>query len=70
MRVVESKQTYRPPSKYAQGVVHSANAERIVVAGQLGLRPDGTAEDGLLAQMERAWMNILGVMAAGGILSR
>ena len=66
MRIVTSETTYKPPSNYAQGIVHSASAERIVIAGQLGLRPDGVPEDGLEAQMERAWRNVLGVMAAGG----
>ncbi len=66
MRIVRSENTYRPPSNYAQGVVHAIGAERILVAGQLGLDPDGLPEDGLEAQMERAWANVLGVMAAGG----
>lgn len=66
MRIVNPENTYKPPSNYAQGIVHAAGAERIVVAGQLGLRPDGTPEEGLASQMERAWMNVLGVMAAGG----
>ncbi len=66
MRIVNSESTYKPPSNYAQGIVHAAGAVRMVVAGQLGLRPDGTPEVGLVPQMERAWMNVLGVMAAGG----
>lgn len=66
MRIVNSKHTYKPLSKYTQGITHAAKAERIVVAGQLGLQPDGTPEEGLAAQMERAWMNVLGVMDAGG----
>lgn len=66
MKIVDSKATYPAPSNYAQGIVHSAAAERLVIAGQLGLRPDGTLEDGLEAQMERAWGNVLGVMAAAG----
>ena len=70
MRIVTSHETYKPPSNYAQGVIHSAAADRIVVAGQLGLRPDGTVEEGLEAQMERAWSNVLGVMAAGGFETR
>ena len=66
MKIVESKNTYKPPSNYAQGVVNAIEAERIVIAGQLGLKPDGTPESGLTAQMELAWSNVLGVMAAGG----
>jgi enamine deaminase RidA (YjgF/YER057c/UK114 family) len=38
----------------------------MVISGQLGLRPDGSLEDGLEAQMERAWRNLFGVMAAAG----
>ena len=37
-----------------------------MIAGQLGLRPDGAPEDDVESQMERAWSNVLGVMTAGG----
>ena len=56
----------KPASNYVQAVVHAAGAERIVISGQLGLRPDGTLEDGMEAQMERAWMNVFAIMAAAG----
>jgi 2-iminobutanoate/2-iminopropanoate deaminase len=56
----------KPASAYAQAVVHPATAERIVISGQLGLRPDGTLEVGIEAQMERAWQNVFAIMAAGG----
>lgn len=70
MRTVDPDTTYKAPSKYTQGVVHGASAERIVVSGQLGLRPDGTIEDGLEAQMERAWRNVLEVLSEGGFERR
>ena len=66
MRAINPDDVVKPASNYAQGVVHAAGAERIVVAGQLGVRPDGTVEDGLEAQMERAWSNVFGVLRAGG----
>ena len=66
MRTLNPDSIVKPASNYAQGVVHSTAAERIVISGQIGLRPDGSLEDGLEAQMERAWSNLLGVMAAGG----
>ena len=66
MRVVTPDKSYKALSQYAQGVVHAAAAERIVVSGQLGLRPDGTLERGLEAQMARAWANVVAVLAAGG----
>ena len=66
MRIINPDNVVKPASNYAQGIVHSAAAERMVISGQLGLRPDGRLEDGLEAQMERAWSNVFGVMAAGG----
>jgi 2-iminobutanoate/2-iminopropanoate deaminase len=56
----------QPASKYAQAVVHGANARRIVVSGQIGVKPDGTLEVGLEAQLRRAWTNIFACLAAGG----
>ena len=66
MKIIAPDNVVKPASNYAQGVVHAATAERLVISGQLGLRPDGTLEDGLEAQMERAWSNVFGVMAAAG----
>lgn len=70
MKTVNPDNVVKPASNYVQGVIHSAAAERIVVSGQLGLRPDGTLEEGLEAQMERAWCNVFAVMAAGGFERR
>ena len=58
MKTVNPDDVIKPASNYAQGVIHSAAAERIVISGQLGLRPDGSLEEGLEAQMERAWSNL------------
>jgi len=66
VRTVNPDTVVKPLSNYAQGVVHAAAAERIVVSGQLGLRPDGGLEDGLEAQMVQAWRNVFAVMAAAG----
>ena len=66
MKILNPETVVQPASRYAQGVVHAAGAERMVISGQLGLRPDGSLEDGLEAQMERAWSNVFAVMAAGG----
>jgi len=66
MKIVNPDNVVKPASNYAQGVVHGAAAERIVISGQLGLRPDGRLEHGLEAQMERAWSNLFAVMAAAG----
>jgi enamine deaminase RidA (YjgF/YER057c/UK114 family) len=64
MKTINPDNVVKPASNYVQAVVHGASAERIVISGQLGLRPDGTLEDGLEAQMERAWSNLFAIMAA------
>lgn len=70
MKIVVSDKIAKPASKYAPGVVHALRGERLVVSGQLGVRPDGAAESGLEAQMRRAWLNVFGVMEAGGFGKR
>lgn len=66
MKFLNPDTIVKPASNYAQAVIHAAAAERMVISGQLGLRPDGTLEDGLEAQMERAWSNVFGLLEAGG----
>jgi enamine deaminase RidA (YjgF/YER057c/UK114 family) len=56
-----------PGSRYSHGVVHSARARRLIVSGQLGLRPDGTIAEGLDEQMEVAWDNLIEVLKEGGM---
>lgn len=66
MRAINPDTVVKPASNYAQAVIHAAGAERIVIAGQLGVLPDGTVLDGLEPQMEQAWRNIFSILAAGG----
>ena len=66
IRTINPPDVVKPASNYAQAVVHSAGAERIVVSGQLGLRPDGVLEQGLEAQMMRAWTNVFACLKAAG----
>lgn len=70
MRTINPAAIVKPASNYAQGVVFRQGGERIVVSGQLGLKPDGTLESGLKAQMERAWLNVFGVLAEAGFGKR
>ena len=56
----------KPASCYVHAMAHAANAERLVVSGQIGLAPDGTLEKGLQAQMERSWSNLFAVLKAAG----
>lgn len=66
MKTIAPDNVVKPASNYAQGVVHGSASDRLVISGQLGLSPDGELADGLEAQMEQAWLNVFGVMAAAG----
>ena len=66
MKFLNPEGLVKPASSYVQAVVHGAAAERIVFSGQVGLRPDGSLEQGLVAHMERAWSNVFAIMDAAG----
>jgi 2-iminobutanoate/2-iminopropanoate deaminase len=56
----------KPQSNYSQGVVHGPVKERLVISGQVGVRPDGSVADGLEAQMAQTWENFLAVLGSAG----
>jgi 2-iminobutanoate/2-iminopropanoate deaminase len=60
--------TIAPPfSRYSQAVEVPAGLRWLHVSGQVGVRPDGTLEQGFTAQAERAWDNLLAILAAAGM---
>jgi 2-iminobutanoate/2-iminopropanoate deaminase len=56
----------KPASKYAQGVLIKNERKRLLISGQVGLRPDGVMEKTIRAQFERAWSNLFEVLHAAG----
>jgi enamine deaminase RidA (YjgF/YER057c/UK114 family) len=56
-----------PASRYSHGVAHSAQARRLVISGQVGIRPDGSVPGDLDGQMEAAWDNLITVLHEGGM---
>ena len=68
MKILNPDNVVKPASRYAQAVVHAAAAERIVIAGQLGLMPDGSLAGDLEAQMRQAWRNVFALLDAGGFV--
>jgi 2-iminobutanoate/2-iminopropanoate deaminase len=56
----------KPASNYVQAVQHKQSGERLIISGQLGLKPDGTLEVGMEKQMEQAWRNVFAIMASAG----
>jgi enamine deaminase RidA (YjgF/YER057c/UK114 family) len=57
----------RPPAgRYSHVTVHSLGngLKRVVLAGQVGVKPDGTIAGDLAAQIEQAWDNLLACLAS------
>ena len=60
--------TIAPPfSRYSQGMEAPAGLRWLYISGQVGVRPDGTLEQDFAAQAERAWNNLLAILAAAGM---
>jgi 2-iminobutanoate/2-iminopropanoate deaminase len=66
-RFFNSRRIAQPGSRYSHGVVHSSHARRLLISGQVGLRPDGTIPDDLETQMDIAWDNLIEVLREGGM---
>lgn len=66
------RKTVSPPdmapsgSNFAQGIVHGPLARRLIISGQVGVRPDGMLPEGLEAQIAQAFDNLLAVLHAAG----
>ncbi|HEX7954063.1 MAG TPA: Rid family hydrolase [Burkholderiales bacterium] len=52
---------------YSDGVEAPAAARWLFTAGTPGLLPDGTYPQGVTAQAEQAWKNILAILAQAGM---
>ncbi|HEX2555537.1 MAG TPA: RidA family protein [Microvirga sp.] len=56
-----------PASRYSQAAEHGTHGRRLVISGQLGIRPDGSLAEGLEAQMEVAWDNLFAILRHAGM---
>ena len=56
----------KPAARYAQCVVHGANAERLIISGQIGVTNDGATVEGIAAQTEQCFKNIFAVLEGAG----
>jgi enamine deaminase RidA (YjgF/YER057c/UK114 family) len=57
-----------PQGRYSHASVHPLGdgLKRLVMAGQVGVKPDGTLPSDLAGQIEAAWDNLLAVLASEG----
>ena len=60
----------KPASAYAQAVIHSAAAKRLVISGQIGMTAEGALLQGMEAQLRQCWVNLFAVMKATGFEKR
>ncbi len=59
--------TVRAPTGYTHGVLIAAPSRRLVMAGQVGLTPDGSIPAAPEAQIAQAFANLRAVLAAHGM---
>jgi enamine deaminase RidA (YjgF/YER057c/UK114 family) len=56
-----------PVSTYSHAVEVPAGARTLHVAGQIGVKPDGSVAEGVEAQAEQAWRNVIAILADAGM---
>ncbi len=60
----------KPASPYSQAVLVTGEARRLVISGQIGVKPDGTILDDPEAQVEQALANIGAILKAHGMTAK
>ncbi len=58
---------HKPASSYSHAALVTGPGRRLAIAGQIGMRADGTVPEGSAAQMEVALENIGVILAAHGM---
>jgi 2-iminobutanoate/2-iminopropanoate deaminase len=56
-----------PMGPYSQAMLTPGSGHWLHIAGQIGVRPDGELADGVEAQTEAVWSNIVALLAAAGM---
>ena len=59
----------KPASRYSQAVAVGAEYKRLIISGQIGVTASGALAQGVEAQMEQAFDNLLALLAAAGLAS-
>ncbi len=66
-RVVSPDSIAPPAAAYAHGVVSDGPGRILHTSGVVPIRPDGTVPDGIVAQAEAVWANLLAILAEAGM---
>jgi len=67
LKIHNPKSVAAPIGTYSHGVEAPPNARWLHVAGQIGVRPDGSVPATIEEQTEVVWQNILAVLADAGM---
>ena len=67
LRRLNPKSVAPPAATYVHGLEVAPGARLLFVAGQVGLRPDGSIPVSIEAQADQAWRNICAILAEGGM---
>ena len=60
--------TIAPPlAAYSHGIEIAPNARVLHTAGQVGILPDGTTPEGIEAQTEATWVNLMAILESAGM---
>jgi 2-iminobutanoate/2-iminopropanoate deaminase len=70
LRHISTDTAPKPFSNYSQAVEVEAGSRLLHIAGQVGVRLDGTIPENEAEQHELAWANILAILAAAGMDER
>ena len=57
----------RTNPNYSQGIETAPGMRIVAVAGQTGAKKDGSVPDGIAAQADLAWANVMAVLAEAGM---
>jgi len=66
-KFINPKTVADPTGTYTHGVEVPPNARWLYIAGQIGLKKDGSVPSTLEEQTEVAWQNIVEILAAAGM---
>ena len=66
-RKFNPKTVAAPAATYVHGLEVPANARLFFVAGQTGMRPDGSIPESIEEQSDQAWKNVSAILAEAGM---
>ncbi len=66
MKPINPTNIHAPVAPYSHAIEVRADAKRLVISGQLGIRSDGSVPESIDAQAEQAWENFSAVLDSAG----